>query len=113
MMVVMGGLRDKIVFLIARSEQYWVAAIFFAVLPFVEMIVALKIIMCTVWIWAAFSKLGRHFSFVVSAMLSNAPWFRSPRLKRKLYRDYPNDLRPSKLAAFVAHQAPSSSSQHR
>lgn len=103
MMVVM-GLRDKIVFLIARSEQYWVAAIFFAVLPFVEMIVALKIIMCTVWIWAAFSKLGRHFSFVVSAMLSNAPWFRSPRLKRKLYRDYPNDLRPSKLAAFVAHQ---------
>ncbi|MBF6387781.1 DUF3556 domain-containing protein [Nocardia farcinica] len=103
-MLALIGLRDKVVFLIARSEQYWVAAIFFAVLPYVEMIVAVKLIMCTVWFWAAFSKLGRHFTFVVSAMLSNAPWFRSPRLKRKLYRDFPNDLRPSKLAAVVAHQ---------
>ncbi|RVW02835.1 DUF3556 domain-containing protein [Rhodococcus xishaensis] len=103
-MLVVIGLRDKIVFLIARSEQYWVAAVFFAVLPYVDMIVALKLIVCTVWFWAAFSKLGRHFSFVVTAMLSNAPWLRSPRLKRKLYRNFPDDLRPSKLAAVVAHQ---------
>lgn len=98
------GLRDKVIFLIARSEQYWVAAIFFAVLPYVDMIVAVKLIMCTVWWWAAVSKLGRHFSFVVSAMISNAPWFRSPRLKRSLYRNFPQDLRPSRLAAIIAHQ---------
>lgn len=103
-LLAIAGLRDKTLFLAARSEQYWVAAIFFAFLPFVEMIVGLKLIMMAVWWGAAFSKLGRHFSFVVSAMMSNAPWFRSPRLKRRLYRNYPDDLRPSKVASFIAHQ---------
>ncbi|MEU2006942.1 DUF3556 domain-containing protein [Rhodococcus sp. NPDC019627] len=98
------GLRDKTLFLAARSEQYWVAAIFFAFLPFVGMIVGLKLIMMAVWWGAAFSKIGRHFSPVVSAMMSNAPWFRSPRMKHRLYRNYPDDLRPSKLASFIAHQ---------
>lgn len=98
------GLRDRIIFLIARSEQYWVAMIFFAAMPYVDMILGLKLIMCAVWWWAAFSKLGRHFSFVVSAMLSNAPWLRSPKLKRKLYRNFPEDLRPSKVGAVIAHQ---------
>ena len=103
-LLVVAGLRDKVLFLAARSEQYWVAAIFMAVLPYVEMIVGLKLIMFTVWFWAAFSKLGRHFTFVVSAMMSNAPWLRIPAIKRRLYRDFPRDLNPSKLAGFVAHQ---------
>lgn len=103
-LMVVAGLRDKVLFLVARGEQYWVAAVFFAVLPYVDMIVALKLIMCSVWWWAAFSKLGKHFSYVVPPMLSNAPWFRTPALKRKLYLNYPTDLRPSKLGAFVAHQ---------
>lgn len=103
-LLVVAGLRDKVLFLVARGEQYWVAAVFFAVLPFVDMIVAMKLLMVAVWFWAAFSKLGRHFSYVVPPMLSNAPWFRTPRVKRRLYRNYPDDLRPSKLGAVVAHQ---------
>jgi hypothetical protein len=100
----LAGLRDKVLFLAARGEQYWVATIFMAVLPYVDMILGLKLIMFTVWFWAAFSKLGHHFTFVVSAMLSNAPWLRIPAIKRLLYRDFPHDLRPSRLAGFVAHQ---------
>jgi Transmembrane protein of unknown function (DUF3556) len=103
-LLALAGLRDKVLFLAARSEQYWVAAIFMAALPYVDMIMGLKLIMFTVWFWAAFSKLGRHFTFVVSAMLSNAPWLRIPAIKRRFYRDFPRDIRPSKLAAVIAHQ---------
>jgi hypothetical protein len=103
-LLLLAGLRDKVLFLAARGEQYWVATIFMAVLPYVDMIVGLKLIMFTVWFWAAFSKLGHHFTFVVAAMLSNAPWLRIPAIKRRLYRDFPRDLRPSMLAGLVAHQ---------
>jgi len=103
-LLAVAGLRDKVLFLAARGEQYWVAAIFMAVLPYVDMIMGLKLIMFTVWFWAAFSKLGRHFTFVVSAMLSNAPWLRIPAIKRRFYRDFPRDLQPSKLASVIAHQ---------
>ena len=36
-------------------------------------------------------------------MMSNAPVISSKRFKRALYRDFPNDLRPSKLSSFFAH----------
>jgi hypothetical protein len=38
------GLRDKTVFMAARGEQYLAAMVFFAVLPFVDMIIALKLL---------------------------------------------------------------------
>jgi hypothetical protein len=56
-----------------------------------------------IWWGAAASKLNHHFPFVVSVMLSNAPWNRSKRLKRMLWRDYPEDMRPSRFSAAVAH----------
>jgi hypothetical protein len=97
------GLRDKVFFLAARGEQYLPALIFFAFYPFVDMIVAAKLLIVVVWCGAAFSKFGRHFTCVIPPMLSNIPWLSSKRFKRAHYRDFPEDLRPSERAVGLAH----------
>jgi hypothetical protein len=97
------GLRDKTLFLAARGEQYLPLLVFFAVLPFTDMIVAAKLLICVVWIGAGVSKFGLHFTNVVSPMVSNSPCVPSRRIKRLHYRDFPRDIRPSKVAAFMAH----------
>ncbi|WP_280248634.1 DUF3556 domain-containing protein [Nocardia abscessus] len=100
---VLCGLRDKTIFLSARGEQYLPALVFFAVLPFVDMIIAAKLLICAVWIGAGVSKFGRHFSNVVPPMVSNSPGVPAKWIKRSHYRDFPRDLRPSKVASFLAH----------
>ncbi|WP_370934424.1 DUF3556 domain-containing protein [Amycolatopsis sp. cg13] len=100
---VLNGLRDKTVFLAARGEQYLPALVFFAFLPFVNMIIAAKLLICLVWIGAGVSKFGKHFTNVVPPMVSNSPCVPFKWLKRAHYRDFPNDVRPSKLATFMAH----------
>jgi hypothetical protein len=102
-LVVLCGLRDKTIFLAARSEQYLPAIIFFATLGFVDMIVALKLLMCAVWIGAGVSKFGRHFTNVVAPMMSNSPCVPVKWFKRAQYRAFPHDIRPSKLAGAAAH----------
>ena len=52
LLLVLNGLRDKMIFLAARGEQYLPALIFFAVLPFVDMIIALKLLIVVVWVGA-------------------------------------------------------------
>ncbi|MFL6072725.1 MAG: DUF3556 domain-containing protein [Mycobacteriales bacterium] len=96
------GLRDKTVFLAARSEVYLTATAAF-LLPGVDMVVTAKLIMLVIWWGAATSKLNRHFPYVVQVMMSNNPVWRSARLKRTLHRRYPEDMRPSAVAAFLAH----------
>lgn len=96
------GLRDKAPFLAARPEQYAVILVVF-LFPVTNTIFALKLVMLAIWWGAATSKLNKHFPFVVAVMISNTPWQRSKTLKRLLWKDYPNDLRPSKLAAAAAH----------
>ena len=102
-LLVLMGLRDKIVFLAARGEQYMPALIIFAVFPFVNMIVALKLLIVVVWVGAGVSKLGLHFTNVIPPMVSNSPFIPFRWLKRAHYRSYPNDLRPSHLASLMAH----------
>jgi hypothetical protein len=102
-LLVLGGLRDKVLFLAARSEQYLPLMVFFAFLPFVDMIVAAKLLIVVVWMGAGFSKFGSHFDHVIPPMVSNTPWLFSKRIKRAFYRDFPDDLRPSTLARRVAH----------
>ncbi len=96
------GLRDKTIFLAARAEHYLLTAALF-VLPAVPMLAAAQLVMILLWWGAATSKLNRHFPFVVSIMISNAPLHRSTWLRRKLYRRFPDDLRPSWLAGALAH----------
>ncbi|MGH7746581.1 MAG: DUF3556 domain-containing protein, partial [Candidatus Dormibacteria bacterium] len=102
-LLVVLGLRDKISFLGARSEQYLPLLIFFAFFPFVDMMVAAKLLLVTVWMGAGFSKFGMHFDNVIPPMVSNIPWLTSKRIKRLFYRNFPEDLRPSTLARRISH----------
>jgi hypothetical protein len=95
------GLRDKAIFLAARSEQYLVlAALFLFAYP--DLLTGAKWVLVATWWGAATSKLNQHFPYVVSTMLTNAP-FRPRAFRRALFRRYPDDLRPSALAAGLAH----------
>ena len=102
-LLVLIGLRDKTIFLGARGEQYLPALFFFAVLPFVDMIVALKLLIVVVWVGAGVSKFGKHFANVVPPMVSNSPAIPFKWLRRAHYRDFPRDLRPSRVADTMAH----------
>ncbi len=102
-LLVLAGLRDKILFLAARSEQWLPALVFFAFFPFVDMIVAAKLLIVMIWFGAGISKLNRHFECVIAPMVSNTPWMPFKGIKRKHYRNFPDDLRPSKEAKFMAH----------
>jgi hypothetical protein len=96
------GLRDKVSFLGARPEIYG-TLLAVGLFPVDQWIVAWQFVFLFIWWGAAASKLNHHFPFVVSVMISNAPWNRSNRFKRRLWRDYPEDMRPSRLAAGIAH----------
>jgi hypothetical protein len=102
-LLVAAGLRDKTVFLQARGEQYLPALVFFAAYSGTDMIVALKLLIVIVWVGAGFSKFGRHFANVVPPMVSNTPWIPLRSLKRRNYRNFPEDLRPSHQAGLLAH----------
>lgn len=102
-LLVLNGLRDKTIFLAARGEQYLPALVFFAALPFVDMIIALKLLIVVVWVGAGFSKFGKHFSNVVPPMVSNSPGIPFKSIKRAHYRDFPRDIRPSRAADALAH----------
>ncbi|MFT4202125.1 DUF3556 domain-containing protein [Gordonia sp. (in: high G+C Gram-positive bacteria)] len=100
------GLRDKVAFLASRPEQYMPAMLFFALAPtmgLATMIVALKLLITVVWLGAGISKIGKHFGKVVPAMMSNTPVLPGKWIRRKFYRNFPEDLQPSGLAHFVAH----------
>ena len=97
------GLRDKTIFLAARSEHYLLTAIVFIFAT--DLLAGAKAVQLVLWWGAATSKLNHHFPNVIAIMQSNSPIQRSTRLRRALYRDYPNDLRPSHLSAAVAHSA--------
>ncbi len=99
------GLRDKTVFLAARGEHYWLTMFVFF-FEFTDQIAAFKIVMLALWWGAATSKLNHHFPYVVAAMTSNHPLLRSKSfnwVKRRLYRDAVNDIRPSWVPKIMAH----------
>jgi hypothetical protein len=101
-LLVLLGLRDKVPFLAARAEIYGNLAIIF-LFPVTNLIVAAQLVFVCIWWGAASSKLNRHFPFVVTVMISNTPWNRWRAAKRRLYRDHPEDLRPSSIGALSAH----------
>jgi len=96
------GLRDKVPFLAARPEVYGFLLLV-SLFPAENLIPGWQFVFFFIWWGAAASKLNHHFPYVIQVMVSNTPWNRSRRMKAKLYRDYPDDLRPSKHAAFGAH----------
>jgi Transmembrane protein of unknown function (DUF3556) len=101
--MVMLGLRDKTVFLAARSEHYLIATLVF-VFPH-DLIAGSKAVQLALWFGAASSKLNYHFPNVIAVMLSNNPFLRSRKIRRALYKDFPTDMRGSRLAAGMGHLA--------
>jgi hypothetical protein len=101
-LLILLGLRDKVSFLGARPEIYG-TMLAVGLFPVDQWIVAWQFIFVFIWWGAASSKLNSHFPFVVSVMISNAPWNRSKSFKRRLWRDYPEDMRPSRVSAAIAH----------
>jgi hypothetical protein len=97
------GVTDKTLFLAARGEHFWVALACLALAGGGDLwIPACKLVWLCIWFWAATSKLNHHFPSVIMVMMNNGPFF--PKwLKRRLFVSYPDDLRPSKLAAAMAH----------
>lgn len=108
-LLVLCGLRDKTIFIAARSEQHAPALIMFYLAGhlgthgFVDMIVMLKLLVASVWIGAGISKIGVHFSNVVPPMASNGPLMPGRALRRAHYKNFPTDIRPSALGHFMAH----------
>lgn len=100
LMVVL-GLRDKVVFIAARSEVYVVPAALF-LFPYEQMMVGLQVALAFIWLGAGLSKITHHFPSVVSVMTSNAP-LRPKALKRALYRHPTDDLRPSRSSFLLSH----------
>jgi hypothetical protein len=100
-LVPLAGVADKTLFLAARAEHYWVTIVCFAFAG--NWIAGAKAVELALWFWAGFSKLNHHFPTVVCVMTSNGPLTRFPALRRRMYRDYPRDLRPSRLAEIMAH----------
>ncbi|UDY35184.1 DUF3556 domain-containing protein [Dermatobacter hominis] len=98
------GLRDQVIFLAARGEVYGTLALTF-LFATTDQLTAAKFVMVAIWWGAATSKINHHFPFVMAAMQSNSPLWRFGGIKRRFHRDFPDDLRPSPLAATVAHAA--------
>ncbi|HVO53201.1 MAG TPA: DUF3556 domain-containing protein [Solirubrobacterales bacterium] len=101
-LLVVLGLRDKVPFLASRAEIYGNLMIIF-LFPLGNLVIAAQLVFVCIWWGAASSKLNKHFPFVVTVMISNTPWNRSRAFKRRLYRNHPDDLLPSRLGAFDAH----------
>ena len=95
------GVADKTVFLAARAEHYWVTIVCFAFAG--NWIAGAKAVQLALWFWAGFSKLNHHFPTVICVMTSNGPFTRFAWLRKRMYRSYPDDLRPSRLATVLAH----------
>lgn len=98
------GIMDRTVFLAARGEHYWTTAVvFLAAAGTTHWIPGAKAVQLALWFWAGFSKLNHHFPYVVGVMNSNSPFTRFGFMKRIMFKDYPNDLNPSRLARYAGH----------
>jgi Transmembrane protein of unknown function (DUF3556) len=95
------ALADRTMFLALRPEHYWTTTVCFALVG--NWIAGAKAVQIALWFWAGFSKLNHHFPTVVCVMTSNSPILRFAWLRRRMYRSYPDDLRPSRLAVMMGH----------
>ncbi|WP_281172478.1 DUF3556 domain-containing protein [Pseudonocardia spinosispora] len=104
LLVPLVGLRDKTIFVAARSEVYWLPLLMF-LLPFADMIVAAKILLILTWWAAGTSKLDKTFKFCLAAQVSQT--LISPRpLRRSMFRRFPDDMLPSWRASLLAKLVP-------
>lgn len=101
LLAALAGLADRTVFLALRGEHYWTTTLCFLFAS--NWVAGAKAVQLALWLWAGVSKLNHHFPTVVCVMTSNSPFTRFDWLRRRMYRSYPDDLRPSTLAVWMAH----------
>lgn len=95
------GVLDKPIFLAARSEHHWTLMVIFAFST--QWIAGAKFLWLALWFFAGVSKLNAYFPTVIAVMTSNNPFFKAvPWMAKSMYRDYPNDMIPSKHASAHA-----------
>ncbi|MGJ4788949.1 DUF3556 domain-containing protein [Leptospira koniambonensis] len=99
--LVIAGILDKTVFLAARAEHYWVTIVVFAFAQ--NWIAGAMIVQLSIWLFAGFSKLNSHFPSVVCVMASNSPFTPFAWFRKAMYKNYPEDLRPSSTAVAKAN----------
>ena len=98
------GVTDKTLFLAARAEHYWTTLTCMLLLGSAgSWIAGAKAVQLALWFWAGVSKLNPHFPAVVCVMTSNSPFTRFAWLRKRMYRSYPDDLRPARFAAWMGH----------
>jgi hypothetical protein len=95
------GIADRTIFLALRAEHYWTMTMCFVLAG--NWIAGAKAVQLALWFWAGFSKLNHHFPAVVCVMTSNSPFARFEWLRKRMYRNFPDDLRPSELAVTMGH----------
>jgi len=95
------GITDKTIFLASRAEHYYAVLVCF-MFPH-DWLAGSKLVWVAIWMWAATSKLNHHFPSVVAVMQSNSPLTNIGSVRKLFYRNYPDDLRPSRLTQFMAH----------
>lgn len=100
-LVLLLGVVDRTIFYATRAEHYLttIACFLFAG----NWIAGAKAVQLALWFWAGVSKLNHHFPAVVGVMMSNSPVMRFEFFRKRMYRAYPDDLRPSALATQMAH----------
>ncbi|MDG1958979.1 MAG: DUF3556 domain-containing protein [Candidatus Binatia bacterium] len=98
------ALRDKTTFAAFRGDHYYLAlvALWYIDTPGEAWIAGNKAVWFGVWFWAATSKLNQHFPSIIAVMLTNSP-FIPTSIHRRLFKDFPKDMRPSSVAATLAH----------
>jgi len=94
------GLTDKTIFLASRGEHYFTALVCFLFAS--DWLPGSKLVWLAIWFWAATSKLNRHFPAVICVMTSNSPLLNIGSIRKLMYRGYPDDLRPSRVAHGLA-----------
>ncbi len=92
---------DRTMLLVFRGEHYATTLLCMAITP--DWIAGAMAVQLALWLWAGISKLNHHFPAVVCVMISNSPFVRFAALRRMVYRSYPDDLRPSRIAVAMAH----------
>src|SRR5262249_9757830 len=91
----------RTIFLALRGEHYFTTLVCFAFAG--NWIAGAKAVQLALWFWAGFSKLNHHFPNVVCVMTSNSPFTRFAWLRKLMYRRYPDDLPPSRVAIIMGH----------
>ena len=103
-LILLMAMRDKIIFLSSRAEQYVPTLLCFSLFSnFVDMIIAAKVFIVIIWMGAGFSKLQHGFSSTVSIMVQNTPWVVWDRFRKATVKDYPRDIRPARTTHLLAH----------